>query len=206
LTRILFGTMLLALAVVAPIPTMAQVGINTRITVPPPIAFKAPPDVIVIPDTNDVYVVPYIDADLFFWNGLWWRVWEGRWYRSRYYNRGWAYYNGVPSFYFDVDPVWRGYYRDRSWHGHRWTYERIPHRNLQRNWQAWRNNQHWERQRAWDVQGYQPRPKQQRQELRRERQQQYHERPEAQEHHPQRPHQGEQPKRFPPQERLEEGR
>jgi hypothetical protein len=41
---------------------------------PPPIPFTAPPDVIVIPETN-VYVAPDIDVDLFFWNGWWWRLW-----------------------------------------------------------------------------------------------------------------------------------
>ena len=135
---------------------------------------------IVIPDTNDVYVVPDIDVDLFFWNGWWWRLWEGRWYRSHYYDRGWDYYNNVPSFYFDVDPGWRGYYRDRNWYGHRWNYERIPHQRLHQNWKSWHNNRYWERQRTWGVENYQPRPQKQRQELRQQRQQQYQQRPEVQ--------------------------
>ena len=80
---------------------------------PPPIPFVAPPEMVVIPETY-VYVAPDIDVDLFFWNGWWWRLWEDRWYRSHYYNRGWGYYNNVPSFYFDVDPGWRGYYRDHN--------------------------------------------------------------------------------------------
>jgi len=128
--KLLFGTLLLALASVFPVMTMAAVDIRIGISLPPLIVFKAPPNVIVLPDTNDVYVVPDIDADLFFWNGWWWRPWEGLWYRSRYYNRGWGYYNAVPNFYFDVDPGWRGYYRDHNWNGHRWNYERIPDRRL----------------------------------------------------------------------------
>jgi len=32
-----------------------------------PIVFPAPPAVIVMPDTNSVYVVPSIEVDLFFW-------------------------------------------------------------------------------------------------------------------------------------------
>ncbi|MCX5806308.1 MAG: hypothetical protein NT010_09630 [Proteobacteria bacterium] len=51
---------------------------------PPPLAFQAPPVVIVIPDTDNVYVVPDISADLFFWNGFWWRLNNGFWYRSQY--------------------------------------------------------------------------------------------------------------------------
>ena len=178
--KLLLGTILLALAIVVPVPTMAGVDVSIGISLPPPIVFGAPPAVIVIPDTNDVYVVPDIDVDMFFWNGWWWRPWEGRWYRSHYYNRGWAYFNNVPSFYFDVDPGWRGYCRDHNWYGHRWNYERIPHRRLQQNWKSWHNNRHWERQRTWGVQSYQPRPQQQIQELRHQRQKQYQQRPEVQ--------------------------
>lgn len=97
--KLALGTIILALAIVVPIPTMGQVGVNIGISLPPLIEFAAPPEVIVMPDTNDVYVVPDVDAEMFFWNGWWWRPWEGRWYRSHYYDRGWGYYNNVPSFF-----------------------------------------------------------------------------------------------------------
>ncbi|MGD0919613.1 MAG: hypothetical protein ABSB22_24500 [Thermodesulfobacteriota bacterium] len=177
--KLLFGTMLLALVITAPTSTMARVDINVSIPLPPSIVFAAPPELIVIPETY-VYVAPDIDVDLFFWNGWWWRLWEGRWYRSHYYNRGWRYYNNVPSFYFDVDPGWRGYYRDHNWYGHRWDYERIPNQRLQQNWSSWEKSSHWEKQGTWGIQSYQPRPQQQRQELRQQRQQQYQQRPEVQ--------------------------
>ena len=183
--RLLFGTMVFALAIVVPIPTMAAVDINVNISLPPPIAFQGPPDVIALPDTNDVYVAPDVNVDLFFWNGWWWRLWDGRWYRAHYYDRGWGYYKTVPSFYFDVDPGWRGYYRDHNWYGHRWNYERIPNQRLQQNWKSWHTNQYWEKQKTWGVQSYQPRPQQQRQALRQQRQQQYQQKPQAQQ--PQRP-------------------
>ena len=178
--KLFFGIIFLALVGVFPAMTMAAIDISIGISLPPPIIFGAPPDVIVMPDTDDVYVVPDIDVDLFFWNGWWWRLWEGRWYRSRYYNRGWGYYTNVPSFYFDVDPGWRGYYSDHNWYGHRWDYERVPNRQLQQNWRSWQNNRRWERQGTWGVQSYQPRPRQQRLELRQERQQQYQQRPQVQ--------------------------
>ena len=130
----------------------ATVGIS----LPPPLIFPGPPDVIVMPDTDDVYVVPDVDVDIFFWNGYWWRPWESRWYRSSYYDRGWGYYNTVPTFYVDVDPGWRGHYRDHDWYGHRWDYSRIPHRELQRNWSTWHNDRHWERQGTWGVKNYKP--------------------------------------------------
>ena len=199
--KLLFGTMLLALVIVVPIPTMAGVDIHVSIPLPPPIVFAAPPELIVIPETY-AYVAPDIDVDLFFWNGWWWRLWEGRWYRSHYYNRGWGYYNNVPSFYFDVDPGWRGYYRDHNWYGHRWDYERIPNQRLQQNWKSWQNDRHWERRGTWGVQSYQPRPQQQRQELRQQRQQQYQQRPEVQQHQQQRQPQVQQPKQQ-PQEKVQ---
>jgi hypothetical protein len=192
--KILLGTMLFALPLVVPIPAMAGVEVGVHISLPPLITFAAPPEVIVLPDTKDVYVAPDIDVDLFFWNGWWWRPWEGGWYRSHYYDRGWVYYSHVPSFYYDVDPGWRGYYRHHDWYGHRWNYERIPNKRLQQDWKSWHKDQHWERQRTWGVQNYQPRPQQQRQELRHQRELEYQHRPEVQQHQQQRQHQQKQHK------------
>ncbi len=171
-----------ASALAAPVPTLAQVDIHIGIGLPPPFVFEAPPEVVVIPDTSDVYAVPDVDGDLFFWDGWWWRAWEGRWYRSHHYNEGWAYYDSVPSFYFDVDPGWRGYYREHNWYGHRWDYERIPPERLQQNWRSWQGSRHWERHGTWGVQGYQPRPQQQKQELRHQREEQYRQKPDVQQH------------------------
>jgi hypothetical protein len=197
--KLLLGTILLALSIAVPAPATAEVGVSIGISLPPLITFAAPPEVIVIPETTDVYVIPDIDVDIFFWDGWWWRPWEGRWYRSRYYDRGWVYYRSVPRFYFDVDPGWRGYYRDRHWHGHRWDYERIPDRRLKQQWRGWRDNRHWERRRTWGVQSYQPRPRQQRQELRRQRQDLYQQRPEVQRHQQERLRQKRQPRVREPQ-------
>jgi len=184
MNKVLSGTILLAFAIVVPVSTMAAMDVNIGIGIglPPPIVFEAPPAVIVIPDTRFVYAVPDIEVDLFFWNGWWWRLWEGRWYRSRYYNRGWTYYNRVPQFYFDVDPGWRGYYSEHNWYGHPWNYQPIPEQRLRQNWKTWQNNRYWERRGTWGVQRYQPRPQKQRQELRYQRQEQYSQRPEVQRH------------------------
>ena len=201
--KLFFGTILLALVIVVPIPTMAEVNVGIGISLPPPIVFAAPPEMIVLPETY-VYVVPDVDVDIFFYDGWWWRPWEGRWYRSHYYNRGWGYYNNVPSFYFDVDPGWRGYYRDHNWYGHRWNYERIPHQRFQQNWKRWHNDRHWERQGTWGVQGYKPRPQKERQELRHQREEQYHQRPEVQQHQQQRQQQQRQPQVQQPKQQPKE--
>jgi hypothetical protein len=182
--RLLFGTTLLALVCAFPIMTMAQVGVSVGVSIPLPplITFEAPPNVVVLPDTTGVYVAPSISVDLFFWNGFWWRPWEGRWYRSPYYDRGWAYYNSVPRFYFDVDPYWRGNYQNHNWHGHIWNYQQIPHSQLQQNWKSWQSSRYWDKKRTWDVQGYTPKPQQQKQVLRQQRQTLYQQKPEVQQH------------------------
>ena len=154
--KLLFGTLLLALVIVAPIPTMAGVNVQVNISLPPPIVFAAPPEVIVIPETY-VYAVPDLDVDIFFYNGWWWRPWEGRWYRSRHYGSGWVYYQRVPSFYRGIPSGWRNDYRDHRWGGHPWNYQRIPEKQLRRNWSSWEKGRHWEKQNTWGVQGLKPR-------------------------------------------------
>ncbi len=187
--RLFFGTLLLALVIVVPLPTMAGVDVSISIGLPPPIVFAAPPEVVVIPETY-VYVVPDVAVDIFFYNGWWWRPWQGRWYRSRDYNSGWVYYQRVPSFYRRIPSGWRNDYHDHRWGGHQWNHQRIPHRQLQQNWRGWEKNRHWEKQQTWGVQGLQPRmrspqpsrgvqPRQSRPQLREDRpersQQQYRE-------------------------------
>jgi hypothetical protein len=158
--KVHFGIMLLALALVFPVPTTAGVDVGVNISLPPLIVFSAPPEVVVIPETY-VYAVPDVDVDIFFYDGWWWRPWEGRWYRSRHYDSGWGYYQRVPSFYGRVPSSWRNDYRERRWGGHPWNHQRIPHQQLQRNWSTWKKNNHWEKQQTWGVQGLKPRTRSQ---------------------------------------------
>ena len=158
--KVFFGTLLLALVLVFPIPTMAAVDVHVSIPLPPLIVFAAPPEVVVLPETN-VYAVPDLDVDIFFYNGWWWRPWEGRWYRSRNYSSGWGYYRSVPSFYRGIPSSWRNDYRDHRWRGHPWNYQRIPHQQVQRNWRNWEKSRHWEKQNTWGVQGLKPRTRSQ---------------------------------------------
>jgi len=158
--KLFWRTLLLALVIAVPVPTMAGIELNVGIALPPPIVFEAPPEMIVLPETN-VYVVPDANADIFFYNGWWWRPWEGRWYRSHNYNSGWGYYNRVPSFYADIPSGWRNDYRDHHWKGHQWNYQRIPQQQVQQNWKGWQKSGHWEKQQGWGVQGLQPRTRSQ---------------------------------------------
>ena len=158
--KLLIRTTLLASVLLFPVPTMAEVTIGINIPLPPLIVFASPPEVVVIPETY-VYVVPDSDVDIFFYDGWWWRPWEGRWYRSRHYGSGWAYYQRVPSFYGRVPSGWRNDYRERRWGGHPWNHQRIPHQQLQRNWSTWKKSNHWEKQQTWGVQGLKPRTRSQ---------------------------------------------
>jgi len=156
--NVFLGALLFTSALVLPLSTTAGVDVGINISLPPPIVFATPPVAVVIPETY-VYVVPDLDVDveIFFYNGWWWRPWEGRWYRSRHYNSGWSYYQRVPSFYTEIPSSWRNDYRDRQWAGHPWNYQRIPHQQLQRNWSNWKKSNHWEKQQTWGVQGLKPR-------------------------------------------------
>jgi hypothetical protein len=153
--KLIFGGLFLALLIVVSIPTMARADVNVSIGLPPLIVFSSPPQLIVLPETY-VYVVPDVDADIFFYDGWWWRQWEGRWYRSQYYDSGWAYYQSVPSFYVWIPSGWRNDYRDHRWKGNQWNYQRISHHQVQQNWKSWEKSKHWEKQQNWGVQGLKP--------------------------------------------------
>jgi hypothetical protein len=155
--KLLWGTILLGLVLVVPIPAMANGRIGIRVSGPPPIVFSGPPEMVVIPGTY-IYVVPDSDVDVFFYDGWWWRPWQGRWYRSQNYSSGWGYYQSVPSFYVEIPSGWRNDYREHRWQGHAWNYQRIPHQQVQVNWNTWEKTKHWEQQNTWGVQDYRSQP------------------------------------------------
>jgi hypothetical protein len=111
--KAMIGTLFLLVTALVPLSVKAQTGVSVGVNValPPPIVFSGPPQVVVIPESN-VYVVPDVEADIFFSQGWWWRPWEGRWYRSRFHERGWGFYRAAPPpFYRNVPPGWRNDYR-----------------------------------------------------------------------------------------------
>jgi hypothetical protein len=150
--KLILKILFLTLVVFAPVSAMAGVSVHIDIPLPPPIIFPAPPMPVVIPET-DVYAVPDVQDDIFFYGGWWWRPWEGRWYRSHYYVRGWGYYRGTPAFHRNIPAGWRDNYRNHQWNGHPWEHQRVQHRDLQRNWQGWQKDRHWEKHNSWGVQG-----------------------------------------------------
>lgn len=65
----------------------ADVRVNVNIG-PPPIAVREPPAVVLIP-RSQVYFVPEVDYDVFFYNGYWWSPRGDRWYRAGTYEGPW---------------------------------------------------------------------------------------------------------------------
>ena len=119
--------------------TRSEAGVNVNIGVNlPAYRFAAPPEVVVIPGTY-VYMVPGIDVDVLFFQGYWWRPYEGHWYRSRDYKGSWRY----------VEPrrIPHGLRALPQDYRHRLSpeYERIPHRDVQRNWKKWEREKYWDR-------------------------------------------------------------
>lgn len=148
--KIIMGTLILAIMAFVPVSARADVNVHVGIALPPAIVFSAPPVTVVIPGTY-VYAVPDVPVDIFFYGGWWWRPWQGYWYRSRYYDRGWVYYEGRPVFYSRIPPQWRDYYRERRWEGYPWHYKKVPYHQLQRNWKGWEKRNYWERRQYWGV-------------------------------------------------------
>jgi len=131
---LVIGALILALTGSA---TRSEAGVNVNVSLPA-ITFAAPPDVVVIPGTY-VYMVPDIEADVLFYQGYWWRPYEGRWYRSRDYKGRWSYVEQGR-----VPGGLRGLpkdYRNRLSPGH----ERVPHGDMKRNWKKWEKEKHWDK-------------------------------------------------------------
>lgn len=128
----------------APPAEQAVVGPAPPLEEPPAVEYAAEPDLVVLPGT-DVYAAPGVQVDIFFQQGWWWRPWGGYWYRSRYYDRGWAYYHGRPVWYVKIPPDWRHNYRNHTWGGHAWNPRIIPHRGIDRHWRdgRWRHDHGW---------------------------------------------------------------
>ncbi len=125
-----------------------EVGISINIGLPP-LAFSTPPPVVVVPGTY-VYAVPDIEVGLFFYQGYWYRPYEGRWYWASSYNGPWAYIevSRVPRVLVDLPPsAWRvppGYHR-------------IPYAEFREHWRGWEHERHWDRDRDWRA-GWHGRP------------------------------------------------
>jgi hypothetical protein len=122
-----------------PSRTPAEVSINVGINLPPPppFAIPAPPPMFVIPGTY-IYFAPEVEADIFFYQGYWYRPNQGHWYRSGSYNGKWVYIapKRVPRVFLSLPPDFR-----RLPPG----YRHIPYGDVKKNWKRWEKDKYWER-------------------------------------------------------------
>ncbi|MEW6001103.1 MAG: hypothetical protein AB1638_00405 [Nitrospirota bacterium] len=137
---VLFVAILLAVFMSYPNRSKAEVNINIGINVPPSFVVPAPPAVVLIPNTY-VYFIPGIEVDIFFYHGYWYRPYEGRWYRSGYYNGPWVYIipARVPVVLLHLSPAFR-----HVPPGH----DRIPYGQLKKNWRKWERVKYWDKHRG----------------------------------------------------------
>jgi hypothetical protein len=133
---LVLGTLLLVLAGNAAL-SEARVNVNIGVNLPA-YRFAAPPEVVVIPGTY-VYMVPDIDVDVLFFQGYWWRPYEGHWYRSRNYKGSWTYVapSRIPRGLRELPQDYRSRLSP--------DYDRVPHRDVQRNWRKWEKEKYWDR-------------------------------------------------------------
>ena len=105
---------------IAPVYQGADPGIGYQTG---PVGYGAP-ELVGLPGTS-IYVAPAFATDLFFTDGYWWRPYNGGWYRSAYYDRGWVPYGGVPAWYRGVPNNWRYNYNHHEWNGRPWNYVHV---------------------------------------------------------------------------------
>ncbi|MEJ2696971.1 MAG: hypothetical protein P8013_10020 [Candidatus Sulfobium sp.] len=133
-----FGVVVMAAAVSYPYGEAAGTDVHVGINiVPPHVVFSAPPSVVVIPGTY-AYFIPGIKADIFFYDGYWYRPYRSYWYRAHRYDGPWVYIEPrrVPGPVLHVPHDFRHL---------RPGYERIPYGHLKKNWKKWQRERHWDR-------------------------------------------------------------
>ena len=126
----------------------AGVGVSINIGLPT-FVLPAPPPVVVIPGTY-LYAVPDIDVTLLFYQGYWYRPYEGRWFVAFSYNGPWAFIelSRVPRVLIDHPPT---YWRVPPGH------HRIPYAEFRAKWGRWEHERHWDQDRDWRA-GWHGRP------------------------------------------------
>ena len=137
LVAIGIGSALLMFSFVTPPITNAEVNVRVDVALPP-LIIPAPPGLVVIPGSN-VYFAPDVDVDVFFYHGYWYRPHHGHWYRSSGYKGPWGpiVITKVPRAVIAVPPG----FRQGSMH------ERVPYRDVRKNWRTWERDRYWEKRR-----------------------------------------------------------
>lgn len=82
--------LLLALLMVGCVVVPAERGRVVVPSSPPAIVLPAPPTLVIIPGT-DIYYVPGVEVNLYFYGGYYYYLYEGHWHYSRDHRGPWAF-------------------------------------------------------------------------------------------------------------------
>jgi hypothetical protein len=118
---------------------------------PPPIkAFE--PELAVLPGTYVYFCPGIVAADIFFYNGFWYRPYRGYWYRSLAYNGVWVSI-APPPIFLSLPPDYRIKVHD---------FPHIRYYEFHRNWRGWQREKYWDHHEQWRRQEHWYREHQQR--------------------------------------------
>jgi len=82
--------------VIAPVTPTVNIDDDVEVEADiPGVAVEAEPALTLMPETG-VYFIPGISADIFFFDGWWWRNNQGFWYRSYIHSGGWVTWAAPP--------------------------------------------------------------------------------------------------------------
>ncbi len=111
-----------------------NVDVNLNIGLP---VLKVGPDpmMAVVPGTY-VYFVVDLDADLFFYQGYWWRMHNGHWHRAAAAGGPWVLFKVVPHPLLNLPPGWR-----KLPPGH----AKFKYAELKKNWKQWEKEKRWDK-------------------------------------------------------------
>lgn len=146
-----FVTMLVACGLLAAF-AMADTDVDVRVNIGLPVlAVGADPVLAVIPGTY-VYLVLDLDGDLFFYQGYWWRLHQGRWFRSAAAGGPWKFFRKVPHPLLNLPPGWRNLPPGHA---------RLKHAEVKRNWKQWEKEKRWDKKEGPAKKGEADKPKDQ---------------------------------------------
>jgi hypothetical protein len=107
---------------------------------PPPLEQGYPPDMVVAPSGNTyVYMAPDYPG-VYFYQGGWYRWWNGGWYNAPGWSSGWSRvrFGAVPQVIVTIPPTYvRQFPAD---------YNRISYHDYHSNWKKWDEEHYWHRQ------------------------------------------------------------
>ncbi len=132
---VLLFVAVLFVALIISFPVAGNAGLHAPPL--PPLVVPAPPPVILIPGTY-AYFAPDVDAELIFYSGSWYRLYEGGWYRAKHYNGPWGVIGTkrVPRDLIKLPPAYRSELQGRK---------RISYIQLRKNWKTWERHKHWDK-------------------------------------------------------------